>query len=998
MGTNKRRRNQFSPVTLAFWQLRQTWRLLLVVGAGAIAAVIIVCAVPLYSQIALTAELENALRASNTSSDLLVQSTAGQIAPPDIQKQQNTLDQIVHSTLGDQVIGPTQFSLVMAGADLYRQETGASGHATFAGTGEQLNLIGQPIDQVAPHLSLLAGTLPSTRSSPVDIDIMSGAAASLGARFGGPLKVGSRIVLQVGFANDQGQRLAVHYMTLRVAGIFRPNNDPFWHDNPFACTPLGQFHQNETCGVLASNTAVIAALNTFNNDPKLAGLHIETTPALSWYYHLDIGHININNLDQTLQAHTSLYAEITPALNDAPFIENTSLADPIYTVIGLFQSRQAIAQVPLTSISLLVAGLTLFFVVLMAGILVDRQADAIAILRSRGAGLWQVFSAFLLQGVGICLVALVIGPLLAILLTLLISLHTLPAADTSAIGVITTEPLAIIQQIMLPALLAAGAALLAMVVSIGGAVRRDMLALRREAARSTYRAPWQRHNIDVLLAIIALFCFLFSLRESSPGVLDEQARELTLAPITLAGVVFLVLALLLLLLRAFPLVLRGLSRLAQYNRGATSMLAVVQMARAPRQSLRMTLLLAFSVAFAIFALACNASQTQRVLDIANYEVGADFSARVSSFAGGITSATYSRIPGVLSATIGYSTFPVVTEGTQSVSVQMLAVDANTFAQTFTWTSQDSTRPIAPLMRQLAAGRPAAKTGGALPVIIDSLAANDLHLSPGAVFSLSDSDGTLNCKVIAEVQRVPTINDSTFSGGANTLTVSGGILADYQSYAAVAQKASGAAPTPNEAWLKTRGDAASLASVRGALNNGAPILSDVYDRRAMIDSLQHDPLYLDLTGLLILGTIVALMLALAGNLVASWLSVRGRLTNFAVLRALGTAPRQLAGMLAWEQGIVYAAALLLGVVFGILLSALALPSLIFTNIAASGLNFDISSGQEYILQVVPPVRVIIPTSLWIVFAAIVALCVIAVLMMVRAAARPSMGQTLRLNED
>ncbi len=41
----------FLPITLAGWQLRQTWRLLLVIGAGVIAAVIIICAVPLYSQI-----------------------------------------------------------------------------------------------------------------------------------------------------------------------------------------------------------------------------------------------------------------------------------------------------------------------------------------------------------------------------------------------------------------------------------------------------------------------------------------------------------------------------------------------------------------------------------------------------------------------------------------------------------------------------------------------------------------------------------------------------------------------------------------------------------------------------------------------------------------------------------------------------------------------------------------------------------------------------------
>ena len=1000
MSANARERKPFSSLTLAFWQVRQTWRLLLVTGLGVIAAVIIVCAVPIYSQIALTAELESALRASNSSSDLLVQSNAGQISPQDIQNQQNDLDRIVHSTLGGEVTGTTQFSLVMSGVNLYRQGTTPSGAPNFAGTGDQLDLIGQPIEQVAPHLTLLAGTLPSTRGGPVDIDIVSDATGSLGVRLGGTIKIGSRFAIQIAFDDNLGKRLTVHYIILRVAGIIRPNNDAFWHDNNFDCIPLGQFHQNETCGALASNTAMIAALNAFDNDPTLAGLHIEAMPTLSWYYHLNIGSINNNTINQALQAHNLLYAQITPALNDGPFIENTTLSDPISTVITLFQSRQALAEIPLTSLSLLVAALTLFFVALMTGLLVDRQAEAIAVLRSRGAGLWQVFSAFLLQGVAICLGALLIGPLLAIVITPLVSLRTLPAADTSAIGVVTTEPLAIIQEIALPALLAVGVALLTMLVSIGGAVRRDLLSLRRESARSTYRPPWQRRNLDVVLAIIALFCFLFSLRESSPGVLDEQTRELALSPLTLVGVIFLLLGLLLLLLRAFPLILRGASKLAQRNRGATSMLAVVQMARAPRQSLRMTLLLAFSVAFAIFALVFNASQAQRVIDVANYEVGADFSAQVSGFVNGVTSATYSHIPGTLAATVGYSSYPLATEGAsgQAITVQLLAVDANTFAQTFTWTPQDSTQSIAPLMRQLAAGRAAAKASNTLPVLVDSLAWDSLHLSPGAVFSLSDSDGTLRCKVIAEVQRVPTINDSGFGGGADTFTVSGGILADYQSYAAVAQKVSGAAPPPNRAWLKTRGDAASLASVRRALNNASPALSDVNDRRAIIDSLQHDPLYLDLSGLLILGAIIALLLALVGNLVASWLSVRGRLTNFAVLRALGTAPRQLASILTWEQGIVYALALLLGGVFGYLLSVLALPSLIFTNIAASGLSLDISSGQDYILQVTPPVRVIIPTSLWIVCAALVALCILAVVMMVRVAARPAPGQTLRLNED
>ncbi|MEO7020737.1 MAG: FtsX-like permease family protein [Ktedonobacteraceae bacterium] len=46
-----------------------------------------------------------------------------------------------------------------------------------------------------------------------------------------------------------------------------------------------------------------------------------------------------------------------------------------------------------------------------------------------------------------------------------------------------------------------------------------------------------------------------------------------------------------------------------------------------------------------------------------------------------------------------------------------------------------------------------------------------------------------------------------------------------------------------------------------------------------------------------------------------ISTANRLTNFAVLRALGMAPRQVAMILMWEQGVVYLVALLLGLGLG-----------------------------------------------------------------------------------
>src|SRR5579884_1358934 len=140
------------------------------------------------------------------------------------------------------------------------------------------------------------------------------------------------------------------------------------------------------------------------------------------------------------------------------------------------------------------------------------------------------------------------------------------------------------------------------------------------------------------------------------------------------------------------------------------------------------------------------------------------------------------------------------------------------------------------------------------------------------------------------------------------------------------------------------------------------------------------------------------LARAGNLIASWLSARSRLTSFAVLRALGASSKQLASILTWEQSIIYLTSLLLGLLFGAILSLLALPALVFTNAGSSGTQSNVTSSSFFVAQTVPPVQIVIPPALLLVLAILIVICVAALTLMVRVVSRPSISQTLRLNED
>ena len=81
------------------------------------------------------------------------------------------------------------------------------------------------------------------------------------------------------------------------------------------------------------------------------------------------------------------------------------------------------------------------------------------------------------------------------------------------------------------------------------------------------------------------------------------------------------------------------------------------------------------------------------------------------------------------------------------------------------------------------------------------------------------------------------------------------------------------------------------------------------------------------------------------------------------------------------------------------SAIALPALVFTTILTSGGSEPITTAQFFIMQSVPPVQMVIPYSLMaIALSILIIVCIAALGMMARMAARPSVSMTLRVSQD
>lgn len=972
-----------SMATLARWQLRQTGRLLVLIGLGLLAAVVLVCAIPLYVQVSLSAGLRHTLAADPQNLFLTAQAQGTRFDAQTIEDVQTSLDGIVQGDMGNTISVPSDLSIQVPGLPVNKQVS--------------ISAVGMDAQQASAHAKLLQGRLPAVSSGDT-IEFVTTAQNQLYLG----VHLNQTFTLPFQLISGLTPKPIVIKVKFRLVGIIAPpdTNDVFWHGESLVTSSSSQgLGTLEQVPVLVSNSQLIDVLEQIFSSPTAAFARLSAPFNIYWYYNFNFANVDINHLSDLSTALNSALTNISgySAPNMAPAVMNLAATGPL-DILQSYGERVTVLNLPTSCLAYLIAGLLLFFVLLLTELLIERQMETIALLRSRGATRPQVFTALLVQSVLLDVLALLAGPLLAIVSVIGLAHLTLASSDQGALSLLTTNPLQTARGQLARDLIVVGAALLGTVFAIWRVLRLNMLALRRESARSTQRPFWLRLRLDLLAAVVALAGFGFTLYIGSPGVLDARTRTLILPLTSLVGVLCLLLGCLLLFLRLFPGLLRQGERLAARNRGAAPVLAMAQMARSPRHALRLTLLFALAVAFALFTLIFAQTQAQRLSDMTVYQVGSDFSGTIPQTLQdddwNSQMAYYRGIKGVTSVTLGTSV-PMAGGSNKNVAIDLEAVDSSTYASTIYWPAQNSSQSLSALLAPLHAGQETSAKS-AIPAIIDDAAAQSLGIGMGQQFVLANYNGPITLVVTGIVHYLPTVYDSANAVGSNGDAAQGGVLIDFQTYSTIEMETNlnGVGTQASKVWLRASSRPADLTNVRGALFSGTYALENGEDQRVLAQNLTTDPLYRTIVGILALGALIALLLGLIGNLLVAWWNARSRRTSFALLRALGCAPGQIARVLLWEQGIVYGAGLVLGVLLSIIFSLVILPSFIFSPISDAG-----SAQAFYVAQSVPAVRVVLPA--WPIFgvlAGLVIVCVLALLLMLRIVIRPQVSQTLRLDED
>lgn len=648
------------------------WRLLTAVVIGVLLAVTIMAGSVIYfdalRDLGLTRDLE---RQAPASLDILVESSASPVNPNQFAQQYDLVDPRLRSAMS-RYTSDIYFGIR---TDTFYYGGVASGNAVEGGREPPPNsdlrrVFFGAVRGLEERVNLVAGEWPGQRvvsgqAEPIiEVVVLEDAAAKFGLAPG-------VVVKAVPYWDDRFASVAV-----RVTGVIRPT-DPgaiFWrvHDEGFGVRTTSFTFAS----FFVSEDVLVAGLGSYL--PKMgAGYY--------WLLDTDIDRIHAVDVAPLQRSLASANTELKA--NADGYRQTTSLPE----VLDRFGTRLFFNRLPMFVVLILIVLVVIYYVITIASLLIDAQRSEIGLMRSRGATSRQIVSVYAVEAVFLSVLALALGPLLAL-------------AGVGLIGVVPLFsglndgdllPVRLTWSVYRMAGIGALLGLLALLIPSLRAARVGLLQYRQGSARPPRLPAFQRYYLDLALMGIVLF-FFWQLSKQGSFIAVRLLGDVAVDQLVLAVPAMFLVAAGVVLLRIFPPAMDWLGRLlsSRWLSGIASpalVLGLWQMARNPAHHARLSLLLILTAGLGVFAASFGGTLERSFSERVHYESGSDI--RVVGFSqlrrGGMVEpmSELRAVDGVAVASPVFRNTASITSQSSAGFVHVLGVDPNTFEEV-AWSRPD----------------------------------------------------------------------------------------------------------------------------------------------------------------------------------------------------------------------------------------------------------------------------------------------------------------------
>src|SRR5690606_25857337 len=131
---------------------------------------------------------------------------------------------------------------------------------------------------------------------------------------------------------------------------------------------------------------------------------------------------------------------------------------------------------------------------MVSHLIASRQKNEIAVLRSRGAARWQIIASYLVEGIMLCGVALLLGPMLGVVLTEMLGASNGFLQFVQRVRL----PVRITEDAIRYGAIAAAACLVIMIIPVLAATRVSIVNYKQQMARQASTPLWHKMFLDVI--------------------------------------------------------------------------------------------------------------------------------------------------------------------------------------------------------------------------------------------------------------------------------------------------------------------------------------------------------------------------------------------------------------------------------------------------------------------------------------------------------------------
>ncbi len=679
-----------------------------------------------------------------------------------------------------------------------------------------------------------------------------------------------------------------------------------------------------------------------------------------WYYAFDYYKITLDNMASIMDAYKLHLRWFTDKRIDFKM--------PAISIIEQYYEREKELTTTLWVIQTPIMLMLAFYVFMVSQLIVEHEKNEIAVLKSRGASGIQLFLMYLVESLILSVVAVVIGPPLGLLLCSLLG------ASNGFLEFVqrTALPVRINKEVYVYSLWTVLVFMVTMLIPASLSSRTTIVQYKQRKARTTVFMLWKKYFLDVVLLGVAGYgLYSYQIRQQTLMVTGVSGADLAIDPLLFIISTLFILGAGLVFLRIFPYMVRFVFWLGRKVWSPVMYATFIQVGRSGGQDRFLMLFIILTLSVGIFN--ANAARTlnNNIEEKIRYNIGADIviqpywednkpdimlsgpSMDPSMMTGMPQSSglheepvqyieppflPYTELSGVELATKVFRKdgVTVQTPTRKNVNrVYLMGIIPNEFGKV-AWFRDDLLTPHWYHYLNLMSRHPQA-------ALVSTSFKKDFEVEKGDSLWVTWGDqGYLEIVVYEFVDYWPTFNPN--------VTEPIQINSPYLVVANLSYIQANMALEPYEVWIK-KAPGATSEQIYKDIENRKLIIEKLEDSSQQIIIKKNDPMLQGTNGTLTLGFIVTMAVSTIGFLIYWILSIKQRVLQFGIFRAMGLSVKKIIGMLVCEQVLISGTAILVGIVIGGIASDLFVPLLQMAYSAAQQVPpFKVAAAREDYIRI------------------------------------------------